>query len=151
MRRFTSLNESTKKWKISLDFHGVIDSMPDFFSFFTKSLISCGCEIHIVTGGLNDNDLDLIKKYDIKYTKIFSIVDHHKNLGTPTYGKHPVHGFDMVSDEEWDKSKADYCSQQGIDLHIDDTIIYNGKFVTPFAQLFTNKRPLSNRDNFYSS
>jgi hypothetical protein len=119
--------------KIGLDFHGVINYMPEFFSFFTKAIIDSGGEVHIITGGLYPEEMELIEKYDIKYTKIFSIREYHKEKGTPTFDNHPVHGFPMVSNEEWDKTKGEYCEREGIDLHIDDTMQYQKNFTTPFC------------------
>lgn len=127
-----------KNWCISLDLHGVISDMPEFFSFLTKTLIDAGCEVHIVTGGATEDDKKLLRDYNIKYTNFFSIVDYHKEMGTATSGLHPKYGFPMISDEEWDKTKADYCRDNKIDLHIDDTLIYNNYFTTPFARLWSH-------------
>ena len=139
MNKFSKITESTyDKIKIGLDLHGVIDSMPEFFSFFTKAMISAGAEIHIITGGATENDKKLLKEYNIKYTHFFSILDHHKELGTPTSGIHPKYGFPMVSDEEWDKTKGEYCRKNNISLHIDDTLAYNDYFNTPFARLWSH-------------
>jgi len=112
--------------------------MPEFFSFLTKTLIDAGCEVHIVTGGATEDDKKLLRDYNIKYTNFFSIVDYHKEMGTATSGLHPKYGFPMISDEEWDKTKADYCRDNKIDLHIDDTLIYNNYFTTPFARLWSH-------------
>ena len=138
MKKFTESLDNDSKFKVSLDLHGVIDAMPEFFAFFTKSMISAGAELHIVTGGTTEDDEKLLKKYNIQYTHIFSITDYHKELGTPTTKKHLKHGFMMVSDEEWDKTKAEYCKKNNIDLHIDDTLIYNNYFTTPFCRLWSH-------------
>lgn len=140
MKAFTNLlkENSTPKFKIGLDLHGVVTDMPEFFSFFTKAMISAGAEVHIITGGATEDDKKLLEEYDIRYTHFFSIVDHHRKIGTPTFGKHPKYGFDMISDEEWDKTKADYCREYNITLHIDDTLIYNNYFTTPFCRLWTH-------------
>lgn len=139
MDTFSKILENKTNWKIGLDLHGVIDAMPEFFSFFTNILVNGGCEVHIITGGATKSDMELLQKYNIKYTHIFSIKDYHTKIGTPTTKKHPVHGFMMVSDEEWDKTKGDYCRRNNIDLHIDDTIEYNRFFTTPFCQLWLHK------------
>ncbi len=97
-----------------------------------------GGEVHIITGGATIDDKRLLDRYNIRYTHLFSIIDYHKEKGTPTSGKHPKYGFDMISDEEWDKTKADYCREHNIDLHIDDTLIYNNFFTTPFCRLWTH-------------
>ncbi len=141
MNKFSDyfLKESMgKKIKIGLDLHGVISDMPEFFSFLTDILVKSGCEVHIVTGGATDDDKQLLKDYNIQYTHFFSIVDYHRKIGTPTSGKHPKYGFEMISDEEWDKTKGEYCRENGIDLHIDDTLIYNNYFSTPFCRLWSH-------------
>ena len=129
---------SSKPFKLGLDLHGVIDAMPEFFSFLTKAIIKAGGEVHIITGGTSEKDIQLLKDYDIKWTHFFSIVDYHKSIGTKTYELHPVHNFPMLSDEEWDKTKGEYCKKNNIDLHIDDTLAYNNYFSTPFCRLWSH-------------
>jgi hypothetical protein len=145
INKFSKLVESnSNSIKIGLDLHGVIDAMPEFFSFFTKAMIRSGAEIHIITGGTSEKDIELLKKYNIQWTHFFSITDYHKSLGTPTTVLHPKHGFLMVSDDEWDKTKAEYCEREKIDLHIDDTLVYNDYFKTPFCRLWShNNKPKS--------
>lgn len=139
MDKFTKITESkSNPIKIGLDFHGVIDAMPEFFSFFSNAIIKAGGEIHILTGGLTNDDKNILQKYNIKYTKFFSINDYHKEKGTPVKGIHPKYGFPMVDDIEWDKAKADYCKREGISLHIDDTLAYNDYFTTPFCRFWSH-------------
>ena len=135
-----------KKYKISLDIHGVIDSDPDFFSFLSKSIVGAGGEVHIVTGGTIDKAKEEVEKYNISYTHLFSIVEHHRNIGTPTGEKHPKYGFPMISDEEWDKTKGDYCRDNEIDMHIDDTLVYNDNFNTPFCRYWSHSNHPKNSD-----
>lgn len=143
MYKFSKISESLGgPWKVGLDLHGVIDSMPEFFSFFTKAIIDAGGEVHIITGGTSEKDVKLLEDYRIRWTHFFSISDYHREKGTPTQGTHPKYGFPQISDAEWDKTKGEYCAKHGIDLHIDDTLIYNDYFTTPFCRLWThNKHP----------
>lgn len=129
---------ASDKYKVGLDLHGVITDMPEFFSFLSKALIAAGAEVHIITGGATEEDKALLRTHDIRYTHFFSIVDHHKSLGTPTTKKHPKYGFDMISDEEWDRTKGEYCRLNRISIHIDDTTIYNDFFTTPFCRIWTH-------------
>ena len=105
-------------------------------------------EIHIITGGTTDKDKQLLKDYHIQYTHFFSITDYHTSIETPTHGTHPKYHFPMISDEDWDKTKADYCRREGIDLHIDDTLLYNEYFTTPFCRLWShnNKQKGQHKD-----
>lgn len=135
------INESSEpdKIKISLDVHGVIDALPKTFSFISKALVAAGAEVHIVTGGkINDELIEMLNNFGIQYTHIFSIVDYHHEKGTPTTGNHPKYGFPMISDEVWDKTKGDYCREHNISLHLDDTLIYNDNFTTPFGRIWTH-------------
>jgi hypothetical protein len=139
INKFSQIMESSSKpVKIGLDLHGVIDSMPEFFAFFTMAIIKAGGEIHIITGGTTEKDIQLLKDNNIQWTHFFSITDYHNKKGTPTSGTHPKYGFPMISDEEWDKTKGDYCRRERIELHIDDTLVYNDYFTTPFCRLWSN-------------
>lgn len=135
-----------KKYKISLDIHGVIDSDPNFFSFLSKAIISAGGEVHVVTGGTIERAKEEVIKYDISYTHLFSIVEYHKSIGTPTRENHPKYGFPMISDAAWDRTKADYCELHNIDLHIDDTMAYNDMFSTPFCRYWSHNNHPKNSD-----
>ncbi len=66
--------------KISLDIHGVIDSMPQLFSFLSDAIIKNGGEVHIVTGGRWDEKLEnQLNEFNIKWTHKFSVYDYLKN------------------------------------------------------------------------
>lgn len=135
------INEDTEpsKFKLGLDVHGVIDCLPKTFSFLTKAVIAAGGEVHIITGGsIDDRMITLLKEADVQYTHLFSIVDYHHELGTPTNGNHPKYGFPMISDKDWDLTKGDYCRQNNISLHLDDTLAYNDNFTTPFGRLWSH-------------
>jgi hypothetical protein len=120
--------------KIGLDFHGVITSNPVFFSRFSKVFCQSGNEVHIITGSRITSDfLNKLKDYDIEYTHLFSISDYHYNEGTA------MTGYDKdqteIDEDTWDRTKAQYCKEMKIDLHIDDSVIYGRYFSTPFALL----------------
>lgn len=129
-----------KPFKLGLDIHGVVDKMPEFFSFLSESILKNGGEVHIITGSSIERAIVELKEYKVPYTTIFSIQDYHKQMGTPTTVKHPKWGFEMISDELWDKTKSDYCLKENIDLHIDDTLNYGKLFKTPFCKFWHNKR-----------
>ena len=118
--------------KIGLDFHGVITENPVFFSRLSKILCRSGNEVHIITGSMVTSDLlNKLKEYDIEYTHLFSITDYHIKIGTALVGyesNRPV-----IDDLAWDRTKANYCREKGIDLHIDDSPEYGRYFTTPFA------------------
>lgn len=131
-----------KNKKLSIDIHGVIDALPEFFAFLTDSFIKNGGEIHIVTGGqFNDEMFDYLKKMNIKYTHTFSVYDNLIKTNSPTYGDISFPDGTIqkkFDDEAWDNAKADYCRENNISLHLDDTLIYNNFFTTPFARLWSH-------------
>jgi hypothetical protein len=128
--------------KISLDIHGVIDSMPELFSFLSESIVNNGGEVHIVTGGRWDEKLEKqLIKLNIKWTHKFSVYDHLKENGAEQNGKIQFPDGTVqrkFNDEDWDKVKSDYCREHNISLHIDDTLAYNNYFTTPFARLWSH-------------
>lgn len=122
--------------KIGLDIHGVVSSMPEFFAELTTLLVNSGNEVHILTGRtINKRFLEKLNNYGIRYTHLFSIVDYHQKIGTP------IHWADndnpWIDDETWNKTKADYCKEHGIQLMLDDSSEYAQYFETPYALLLS--------------
>lgn len=144
MRKFSKIfeNKGTSGNKLSLDIHGVIDSMPEFFAFLSSSVVNSGGELHIVTGGSWTDELEAqLTNYGVKWTHVFSVYDHLIESGAPSYGEvqFPDGTIQKKFDNKtWDDVKGDYCRDNGISLHIDDTLIYNDTFTTPFARLWTH-------------
>jgi hypothetical protein len=143
IKKFSNISESNShKFKVGLDLHGVIDTLPEFFSFLSDSIIKNGGEVHIITGGSWTSDLqNQIKSYGVVWTHHFSVYDFLVESGSNSEGKHVfIDGTTQTKfpDELWDKVKADYCNSNKIDLHIDDTLTYNNYFSTPFARLWSH-------------
>lgn len=152
--KFSKLSESIgdSKFKIGLDIHGVIDSLPDFFAFLTDSVSKNGGEVHILTGGSWTQELESqLSNYGIKWTHKFSVYDHLIEVGTKIVGEIQFPDGTIqkkFEDGAWDKVKAEYCKEHSISLHIDDTLIYNDFFSTPFCRIWThnNKPKASHKD-----
>lgn len=126
--------------KLGLDIHGVITVNPRFYSLLSNLAIERGYEVHILTGVmLTDAKKEELRSYGITWTHIFSIADHHKELGTSmTFSDSENPWIDGLA---WDKTKAEYCFKNGISFHIDDTERYGEHFETPFAMYdFENNR-----------
>ena len=144
--------EVVSKFKLGLDVHGVIDSMPEFFSFLTDSFIKNGGEIHIITGGRWDSEFEKqLNNFGVKWTHKFSVYDYLKELDAEVIGKVQFPDGTIqkkFKNEDWDLIKSQYCKENGIDLHIDDTLIYNNFFSTPFARLWSHngKPKYTNKD-----
>lgn len=140
MKKFSNIDENIQTtYKVGIDIHGVIDRLPGFFSFLSDSIIRNGGEVHIITGGTWDEDLiNELKSYNIKWTHHFSVYDYMiENFK-------PIDGEVVFSDgtkqqkfknSDWNKSKGDYCKKHNINFHIDDKDFYSQNFFTPFALL----------------
>jgi hypothetical protein len=68
--------------------------------------------------------------WGIRFDKIFSITDYHEAIGT--YIEWDEKGHPHIADELWDRTKADYCRKNEIDLAIDDSPAYGKYFTTPY-------------------
>lgn len=130
-------------FKLGIDVHGVIDDLPELFSFLTNLIVSAGGEVHIITGGSWDKELEnVVRQSGVKWTHHFSVYDHLISSGEKING---IHKFSdgttqrRFSDDVWNRIKGEYCRNHDISLHIDDTLIYNDYFTTPFAKLFAKK------------
>lgn len=121
--------------KLGLDIHGVLDHNPELFTHLAKKYV----EIHIITGGsFKDEKYDLVgellaygngKKW---WTHEFSVYDHLMEIGAKTNEELGIASHYPFPDETWNKIKAEYCAQNGIDLHIDDMAQYLTYFTTPY-------------------
>lgn len=147
------VNENiSSKFKLGIDVHGVVDAMPEFFAFLTNAFIKNGGEVHIITGGSwTDEMASEVSSYGIKFTHVFSVYDHLVESGAESKGKVQFPDGTIQNkfkDEDWDLVKANYCRDNGITFHIDDTLAYNEFFTTPFARLWThsNKPKASHKD-----
>jgi len=137
------VNESaTSKMKLGIDVHGVIDAMPEFFSFLTDSFVKNGGEVHIITGGSWTDELESeIKSYGVKFTHVFSVYDFLVKSDSVVMGKIEFPDGTIQNkfrNEDWDVVKANYCKDNGITLHLDDTMAYNEFFSTPFSRLWSH-------------
>ena len=144
MNKFSKIfeSESESKFKLGLDIHGVVDAMPETFAFLTKSIIESGGEVHIITGGSWNDELEFqLKNLNIKWTHSFSVYDHLIENNTSIIGEIQFEDGTIQKKFEggaWDKVKGKYCADHKISLHLDDTLIYNDFFTTPFARIWTH-------------
>jgi hypothetical protein len=130
-------------YKLGLDIHGVITDDKDSLLWLSNAVTFMKGEVHIISGPpiavimKELRDLGFMK--DVNYTHVFSIVDYNISIGTPiTYDEN---GHAWTDEYSWDKTKADYCVREGINLHIDDSDQYGYFFKTPYARFFSkNKR-----------
>jgi len=119
--------------RIGFDIHGVIDDNPPLFSTIIKEFKLLGYEIHILTGSLPTKKIiDELKSYDIEYDHLFSILGYHKSKGTKMWKD--KRGW-WVDDDIWNRTKGEYCKENNLKFHLDDTKIYGKYFNTPFGHL----------------
>jgi len=113
--------------EIGIDFHGVINENPEFWAHYTKEMHDNGNVIHVVTGGERSEVEPFLKKNDIKFDKIFSIIDDAVERGIEVkrdeQGKNPI-----IADKIWKRAKGMYAKSAGLDIHIDDTEQYGRYF-----------------------
>ena len=121
---------SADKLKIGLDFHGVITDNPEYFKVFANEALRRGYEIHIISGGPKATIEKFLQQWGIKYTDIFAIVDYYDARGCVTFYEN---GEFKVPDKLCNCAKAAYCDENGINIHIDDTMSYSEGFTTPFC------------------
>jgi len=112
--------------RFGFDIHGVLDTKPKLYSKLTKRLVMLGHEVHVITGAsITDRLVQQLKDWGIAYHKLFSIADYHKKLGTPI--NYSDSDNPWMDEKIWDRTKAEYCDREAINLHIDDSPEY-GKY-----------------------
>ena len=131
MQKTLATAQADTKSKIGVDFHGVINTRPDFFREFCREALKIGLEVYIISGGSRETILAYLNQYQIPYTKLWCIYDYYEQ-------RHQVEFYDdgsfHVADELWNKAKAAYCKEQNICVHIDDSAIYGREFATPYCR-----------------
>ena len=125
---------------IGLDYHGVITANPNLFSVLTKILRSLNYEVHIITGSRITEQLkEQLAAYGISYTHLFSISDYQHQHGTAMTGYDEYQP--KIDTEIWDMTKALYCREHKIDVHVDDSDVYGQHFTTPYILFKGGEKP----------
>lgn len=115
-----------KPFKLGLDFHGVIDTFPEYMKLFSELLVQAGHEVHVVTGLKRDSGIEAdLAKFGIKFTHYFSIVEQLERDGVTIVWRDGLPYADKIY---WDIAKRDYCQKTGIDMMIDDSPVYKDTF-----------------------
>ena len=113
--------------KFGFDVHGVLDTHCDIYSAITAALVAAGHEVHVITGAVMSPELDnILKEAGVSYTHFFSIAQHHMDKGENEVKW--VDGEPWMDDEVWNRTKAEYCEDEGIKLVIDDSPVYGQYF-----------------------
>ena len=131
MQKTSEMVQTDTKPKIGVDFHGVINTRPDFFREFCREALNIGLDVYIISGGPSETILAYLNQYQIPYTKLWCIYDYYEQ-------RHQVEFYDdgsfHIDNELWNKAKAEYCKEQNICVHIDDSAIYGREFATPYCR-----------------
>jgi hypothetical protein len=123
-----------KPIKLGIDIHGVLDTNP-FFKEAAKLFIAAGHEVHIITGAqFNERVKKKFEKLGIEegthYTHFFSISGYL--LEKDVVVRWEDSNNPWFDENAWNTAKSDYCREQAIDIHFDDTDVYSKYFTTPF-------------------
>jgi len=108
---------------IGLDIHGVIDKYPDIFAQLTKEWVK-EHRIHIITGQSWEEAYPTVQECGISFTDHFSVVDHHRWIGTKMWDDDSRGKGYWMDRETWLKTKGQYAAKIGLDIHFDDTPQY---------------------------
>jgi len=132
--------------RVGIDFHGVMDTYPEFFKEFSRMLVDNGHEVHIITGSRKELSMKELEKTGIVWTHFFSITDYHEKIGTEIIDDSK--GDPHMPAKFWNPTKSEYCAKHGIQMLLDDSPVY-GKFFTEeigtiYAQVLRIKKPKSN-------
>lgn len=116
--------------KIGIDYHGVITDNPTFFKNFNGLALQKGCLVYVISGGRKREIEVYLQKHQIPYSDIFSILDFYDAQNQVSY---LPDGSFKIDDALWNKAKSDFCLQNNIAFHIDDSPLYGQTFQTPFC------------------
>ena len=116
--------------KIGVDYHGVINQNPDFFRIFNRLVLERCFELIVLSGGSAKDVEQYLLSKNIDYTSIFSVLDDFNAKNMVTFYDD---GSFFVPNEIWNRAKANYCAQNHVDIHIDDSMLYGSYFQTPFC------------------
>ena len=125
------------EYKIGIDFHGVITENPSFFCNFTKAARSRGWKIHIISGGPYQKVKDYLDEQNIEYDQIFALVDYFAEKGKVKFEED---GSFEVEKDLWNTAKSKYCSENAVNIQIDDSPEYGVSFSTPFCHYNPEKK-----------
>jgi len=109
--------------RIGIDIHGTIDYDPRAWKQIIDLLLALGHRIHIVSGPEEEKIIKRLQDLDIAVSGLYieSVADYIKEKGIKYWYEG---GSIWTTDEDWWKTKAEICNENGIDLMIDDQVDY---------------------------
>ena len=113
--------------KFGFDVHGVLDTHKEIYAAVTSSLLASGHEVHVITGKIQcEEETLMLKEAGIAFTHWFSVAEYHEKKGE--HEVRWVKGDPWMDDDIWNRTKAQYCREQGIASLIDDSPVYGQYF-----------------------
>lgn len=108
--------------KLGFDIHGVIDTFEIFREMIEMYLEDETVEVHVITG----LEVKYMKEQighliDLDRCVLFSVTDYLVETGAKVEW---IDGMPWADAEDWNKAKAAYCGDVGIDVLFDDSPIY---------------------------
>ncbi len=128
--------------KLGFDIHGVIDTFGVFQSLINKLLRDNEIEVHVISGlSRSEADEQIGHLIDLnRITSYFSIADYLESRDDVEVTW--INGMPWADETAWNKAKADYCDEVGIDIMFDDSQSY----VETFHNIKTIYCQIHNRD-----
>ena len=117
--------------KISFDFHGVINTAPEFFAAVLRTLRRHKVRVYVVSGGPREYIEQYLAIHKIPYDALWCIFDYFNAREKVEVA---ADGSFHIDDALWDAAKGEYCAREKIGLHIDDSEIYGKYFTTPYVR-----------------
>ena len=134
--------------KISIDFHGVLNVAPQYFKKFMDAALADGTLVYVVSGGPRADIEHFLRYHEMSYTTLWCIIDEPEiNAQTHFFAD----GSFRVDDNLWDKAKAEFCRDEKIGLHIDDSLVYGKFFTTGYCIYNHNKKIFYVEDKIFSA
>lgn len=121
---------NSHKLKIGLDYHGVIDGNPNYFSLFCTQSKQRGHKVFIITGGPKLQVKKMLEQNNIPYDMCFAISDYYQAMGKIIQKED---GNFIIPENLWNIAKANFCRRSNINIHIDDSLKYLNWFSTPYC------------------
>ncbi len=113
--------------KIGFDIHGVIDTFKPFQEMARRMIDDDSIEVYIISGLARAEAYKQIGHIiDLDRIKYFSIVDYLETR--PDVEVKWIDGLPWADETAWNKEKADYCQEEGIDILFDDSEVYAKTF-----------------------
>ena len=123
--------------KISFDFHGVINTAPEFFSALLRELRLNKMRIYVVSGGPREYIVQYLAEHKIPYDVLWCIFDY---FNAKEKVEVAADGSFHIDDTLWNAAKSEYCAREKIGLHIDDSEIYGQYFTTPYLRFNSKEK-----------